>query len=363
MTYRRVVDAVDWLMDHGYAEGRTGLWHFGKQSIVRATPKLMSLVGGLVDVSARKGAMLKDEILLRDKVGGAIGFYDTDEIRLMRQQMKVINAHLADQRCFFKGTEMFIPPAARIFNQNFRRGGRLYHQGSSYQQMPEHKRGQIELLLDDGTVSPMVELDFDSLHMRLIYHQAGKRQPDGDLYAIQGYSRRLVKRATLIAINADGTEIGAIAKELEDDEELALDNGLHHRSPTALRATASQLVAAIRRKHYRVKEFFGTGCGAELMKADSDMAVRIMLTMIEKTGRCPLVVHDSFLVPQCDAEHLKEVMAQTLTSTATSEVSSQTTPPPLPIHMGKHGTEQQMYSVTTTAMEASEKMISLGRPP
>ncbi len=259
----------------------------------------MSLVGGLVDVSARKGAMLKDEILLRDKVGGAIGFfYDTDEIRLMRQQMKVINAHLADQRCFFKGTEMFIPPAARIFNQNFRRGvAASTIRAARTSRCPSTSVARSSCFLMTALCPPMVELDFDSLHMRLIYHQAGKRQPDGDLYAIQGYSRRLVKRATLIAINADGTEIGAIAKELEDDEELALDNGLHHRSPTALRATASQLVAAIRRKHYRVKEFFGTGCGAELMKADSDMAVRIMLTMIEKTGRCPLVVHDSFLVP------------------------------------------------------------------
>ena len=158
LTYRKVIAAFDWLVKHGYAEGYTGLWWLKKQSVIRATPKLMALAH-LVDVSARRGAMLKDEIVLREKEGTDIGFTDTDETRQMRQRMKTINAHLAAQRYFLNGVELYVPPACRIFNQTFRRGGRIYHQGSSYQQMPKEQRAKIETLLDDGTVSPMVERD------------------------------------------------------------------------------------------------------------------------------------------------------------------------------------------------------------
>ena len=111
--------------------------------------------------------------------------------------MKTINGHLASQRYFLDGVEVYVPPACRIFNQTFRRGGRIYHQGSSYQQMPKEQRAKIKTLLDDGTVSPMVELDFTSLHVGLLYLLAGKKQPEGDLYGIEGYSRPLVKIATL----------------------------------------------------------------------------------------------------------------------------------------------------------------------
>lgn len=337
MTYRRIVPAADWLIDNGYAEGHMGMWDFRKQSIIRATPKLMSTIGHLVDVTERQGAILKDEIVLRDKDGTSIGFSDTDEIRRMRQEMKTINAHLGSQRFIYKGVDMYVPPAARIFNHNFRRGGRLYHQGSSYQQMHKTKRAQIEIVLDDGTVSPMVELDFTSLHMALIYRAAGKRQPEGDLYGIEGFTRRLVKLGCLVSINADGNEVAAIAKALFDDDELALENGIDYRSPSALKLAAGRLVAAIRRKHYRVMEFFGSGAGAELMKIDSDMAVQIMLTMIKKTGRCPMVVHDSFLVPKSDTEELCSVMAAVLHA---SNASEENNPSPLPIHLGKHSTEQ-----------------------
>ncbi|MCU1697346.1 MAG: hypothetical protein JWR34_3409 [Mycobacterium sp.] len=343
MTYRRVIRAVDWLIAHGWAEGRKGQRWLGKQSIMWATPKLMARIGDLVDLTQRQGAMLRDEIILRDKGGNSLGFTDTAKILRMRVEMKSINAHLAQQQYLFDGTELYIPPAARIFNQTLRRGGRLYHQGSSYQQMPKEKRAKIHMLVD-GVMSPTVELDFDNLHLALIYRAAGKKQPDGDLYQIDGFTRELSKPAHFVALNADGTEIGAITGLLSADEELCLANGLDHRRPTALRAAAERLIAAIRRKHYRVKEFFGSGVGAELMKADSDMAVRIMLAMIEQTGRCPLVLHDSFIVPVSDAKLLEHQMALALAQagpSTTRSTTSQSNLSPSPIHLGNHSADQQ----------------------
>jgi hypothetical protein len=340
MTFRRVVPAVDWLLAHGYAEGHKGVWQFGKQSIISATSKLMTLAH-LVDIDGRQGATLKDEIILRDKAGKSSGFTDTTEIRRMRQEMKTINAHLAQQQYFVGDAEMYVPPAARIFNQTLRRGGRLYHQGTSYQQMRKDKRATIAMLVD-GTISPMVERDFESLHMQLAYRRAGKTMPQGDLYEIPGYTRKLTKVATLISLNADGNEVGAISSILNEDEDLALENGLYRHSPSAMRVAVETLVKSIKRKHYRIKDYFGTGVGAQLMRTDSDIAVRILLSMIEQTGRCPLVIHDSFLVPACDADRLDDLMVTALASTGRSPRRNtyQSNPPSLLFHLGKHQYDQ-----------------------
>ncbi|MDN4520519.1 hypothetical protein JN086_14345 [Mycolicibacterium austroafricanum] len=177
--------------------------------------------------------------------------------------------------------------------------------------------------------------------MALIYRLARKHRPDGDLYAIEGFSRKLVKLGCLIAINADGTEVGALTRVLKDNEDLCAESGIDYSSPSALRLAAERLIAAIKRKHYRVAEYFGSGAGAELMRTDSDMAVRVMLSMIKKTGRCPLVVHDSFLVPSCDAGHLDDAMAKALI-----EAGSESNSLPVPIHLGKQGIDQQQSETT-----------------
>ncbi|MGO4445067.1 hypothetical protein AB4Z42_17080 [Mycobacterium sp. 2YAF39] len=377
MTYRKVIPAVGQLMALGYAKGHKGLWDFKKQSILEATPKLMERIGWLVDLTKRQGAILKDEIVLRDKNGKNVGFTDTAAIRQMRIDMKTINAHLTDQQYLLDGVQMYIPPAARIFNQNFRRGGRLYCQGSSYQQMSPAKRANITMVVD-GDVVPMVEEDFDSLHMRLVYQRAGRSMPTGDLYEVDGFSRKLAKKATLVSLNADGTEVNAITHILEKDEELADENGLCKLPKWEIKAAVERLIAAIKRKHYRVREFFGTGVGAQLMRIDSDIAVKIMLTMIEKTGRCPLVVHDSFIVPVSDAPLLRSLMADALALAHPSLTSPSPTPSEQGkastsssyIHMVKHLDNQGERVLVKTSMGSSSTHCGVGlavldgeRPP
>ena len=46
------------------------------------------------------------------------------------------------------------------------------------------------------------------------------------------------------------------------------------------------------------------------MRRDSDMAVRVMQRVLAETGRCPLPVHDSFLVADLDQEVLVRVMRE-----------------------------------------------------
>ena len=62
------------------------------------------------------------------------------------------------------------------------------------------------------------------------------------------------------------------------------------------------VVAAVEEKHQPIAEQFGSDCGAAFMQRDSEMAVQVMLRVLEETGRVPLPVHDSFLVPDLDQE-------------------------------------------------------------
>ena len=40
------------------------------------------------------------------------------------------------------------------------------------------------------------------------------------------------------------------------------------------------------------------------------MAMKVMTRMIQRTGRCPLPIHDSFLVPEIDADILSQTMME-----------------------------------------------------
>ena len=76
------------------------------------------------------------------------------------------------------------------------------------------------------------------------------------------------------------------------------------------RALAERVVAAIHHQHREIKSYFGSDCGARFQRQDSDMAIEVMTRMIQTTGRCPLPIHDSFLVPEIDADILSQTMIE-----------------------------------------------------
>ena len=78
----------------------------------------------------------------------------------------------------------------------------------------------------------------------------------------------------------------------------------------AYQTFTKKLVEAIERKHRRIKKHFNSDCGARFQRQDSDMAMEVMTRMIHRTGRCPLPVHDSFLVADIDTEELRQTMKE-----------------------------------------------------
>ena len=101
-----------------------------------------------------------------------------------------------------------------------------------------------------------------------------------------------------------------IAEELRYNPHLGAVNGIESSDRGLCRALAKRVVAAIHLKHHQIKSYFGSDCGAQFQRQDSDMAIDVMTRMIDRTGRCPLPMHDSFLVPEIDADILSRTMVE-----------------------------------------------------
>ncbi len=314
-TWHYINRAMDALHSLGLVEQAPGFWcpnGRGYQSVAWATGALVALVGPLLDVSEHPRLNLQAEtIVLRSRLDKAVVDYpETPDTTAMREKVAVVNESLSrlDLRLF--GRRIEIPIGRRIFNGSFERGGRFYCHGASFQNMRARQRRDLECMID-GVLHPMVEIDYSTLHVTMAYTEAGAKVPRGDLYEIEGFDRRLVKIAVNIMFNAENrrSAVLATAKALHDDVTLRAANGVEaHHTWWAYQTFTKRLLEAIERKHRRIEDYFSSDCGAQFQRLDSDMAMEVMTRMIQRTGRCPLPIHDSFLVADIDGRRLSQTM-------------------------------------------------------
>jgi hypothetical protein len=133
-----------------------------------------------------------ETIVLRDRDDKTeIDYTETAHTVAMREQVRILNDHLAQLDLRHRGQKLDIPIGRRIFNESFERGGRFYCHGTSFQNMPAGQRLELEWIID-GTTHPTVEIDYANLHIRMAYSEAGERIPRGDQYTINGFDRALV---------------------------------------------------------------------------------------------------------------------------------------------------------------------------
>jgi hypothetical protein len=223
---------MDHLLRAGLIEHALGVWFprtKGYQSVAWATEELMTLIGPLVDISEHRGIPKTVEtIVLRDRAGKSeIDYAETPDTVAMRQQVRILNDHLARLDLRRHGGKVDIPIGRRIFNESFDRGGRFYCQGTSFQNMPTRQRRELKLIID-GTAHSMVEIDYSNLHIRMAYSEAGERIPHGDQYTINGFDRALVKVAVNTLLNAStaNSAVLAITEELRYNPDLWAVNGI-----------------------------------------------------------------------------------------------------------------------------------------
>ena len=270
------------------------------------------LIGDLCDTTEpREISAPAETIVLRDRGDKKpLDYTDTAETVAMREQVAMLNEALSGLVVLQFGKRMPVPVLRRIFNGDFTRGGRLYCHGPSHQNIRSRARRDLQIVVD-GTPRPVVEIDYANLQIRMAYAEAGAAAPAGDLYRIPSYDRSLVKLATNIMFNASTRKeaIAAIGAAVHDDEALQEASGLCRRQHLfGYQRFSAGVVTAIEHRHHKIRKFFNSDCGARFQRFDSDMAVQIMTEMIEITGRCPLPVHDSFLVADVDAGELRRVM-------------------------------------------------------
>jgi hypothetical protein len=298
-TYRAIVPAVDQLDAEGLLDHqKMPQGNRGFQSRFRASDVLLKELGKLPVIYQPV-----ELLILRDLYGDLVDYRDNRETRRMRKNLRTINEALLSQeigiegRIVREGDPMDNGGRARVqmhrvFNRSgFDLGGRFY--GSFWQNSPKAERKLI-------TIGGMetVEHDYASLHIRLLYQEAGKPLRDGDdPYDLADWPRKQVKIAMLIAINAP-TETAAV-------KAIALHVfGSLYRAD---QAKARALLRDVKAKHVDIAHAFGSDAGARLMRKDSDITEQIMMDMIRQ-GVVPLSIHDSYIVPADQGGKLEEAM-------------------------------------------------------
>mgnify|MGYP006875060660 CR=1 FL=1 len=210
--------------------------------------------------------------------------------------------------------EYTVPEMALEYQRKFCRGswdcgGRFY---ADVQNVPSDWRKHMRI---GG--EPVVELDYDNLHIAMLYAEEGKRL-SGDAYditsefdlgeemdeviglreeEIQFYrqrQRKVVKRALNVLINAENYQSAYEALK-------------HHGWTEEIGAPLANdvfkpLVGALRKKHRAIDDHFHSDAGIRLQRKDSDLAYEVMT----ETGA--IGIHDGFVIEASREKELRDAM-------------------------------------------------------
>ncbi|WP_068320927.1 hypothetical protein [Polynucleobacter yangtzensis] len=220
------------------------------------------------------------------------------------KRIKTYNERLEKHQ--FKLNGEVLPPVlfslTRIFNDgSFNRGGRYY---STFQGF----KSQLRLFITIDN-EPVIEVDYKGLHPSLLYQRAGLQEPTQEAYTIDGYPRKLVKKAFNILINRKkpAPATGSLIFYLNKNKQQYVDEK-HPIAPIIDKEYCIALEKAIRDHHKSIEHFFCTGIGLELQNHDSLLCSHIFDYFLFKTDSIVLAVHDSFIVKQSDIPHLAEAI-------------------------------------------------------
>jgi len=235
-----------------------------------------------------------------EKKGKLKDYTDTSITRAMRQRVESSNnlrcqfkwSHmmLEDKRQFVEGDQRRIIPDAdlrcrRSFKGNFETGGRFY---CGAQRLSKHERSTITV-----NDSATIELDYKSLHLRLLYNLEGLEAPT-DCYASDARPRQLSKNIGMYCMNCKSRSgaLKALMKEYELTSEIAK---LH--------------LETFEKEHALVVHlFYGNGWG-NLQYLDSQLVDAVLESATAK-GIPVLPVHDSFIVSTEWGFWIKDALAK-----------------------------------------------------
>lgn len=303
-----------WTVDFDDGDGMEAVGKVvSSPSVMRAGPRLVSRLRdqGITLDDIRR---CEDEEVIvlkarkedhRDK-GRYLDYDDTPETRRMREEVLEINGWIKEAELDAAAPEEGQGPVdlnqrrlRRVFNDGtFERGGRLF--GGFWQNMKAERR-RMDLLVAG---EPGVELDYGQMALRLLYAKVGAEPPPGDLYDIPELTAQLWPGEPP---PRDGIKKIINAALSSERSQSRVPQGARDLIPRRFRYL--DLLGPIQRHHDAVVDHFFTGIGVELMRAESDLMVELLLDL--KWQRIvALPIHDAVVVAEGDQERTMETMAR-----------------------------------------------------
>ena len=258
----------------------------------------------------------KDPIVPPALMGNQIAIYE-QELRPINQllertsidlfindhEVEELNDRMSDkaevdpfQQFKFDPTQRYLK---RVFNNSsLAQGGRFY--GAWWQSIPSEYRPLISLNGDY-----VVELDYSTIHMHLLYALSKATYPLEDHYVFGRLTkdfRSQTKKMMNILINAKSQDSAIKAAKDQELFKAGLPEGID-----AIEAYVEEIYSY----HDAIQKYFGTGYGVHLQFLDSQIALRVMQRMYPEP--C-LPVHDSFVVRSRQEKKLNKVMNEEFTA-------------------------------------------------
>ena len=191
----------------------------------------------------------------------------------------------------------------RFVKSNLKLGGRFY--GPYWQTLPKKYRKLIKINGEE-----VVELDYNAMHLHLLYSKLNKSLYDyypfnKDPYAIPEYNRKIVKLVFTACINENCTRkninhVGGqqVSEALPD----LFEEGLPYR----------EMVDSLGKNHPEVAPLFYSEIGYEISYMESRVTDYIV-TVLTKHKIPVLSIHDSFIVVKSKVSFLKTIMQEAFT--------------------------------------------------
>ena len=190
---------------------------------------------------------------------------------------------------FVEGNERVVIPSDdlmchRIFNEDLESGGRFYCRA---QQLSKEERGTITI-----NDKPTVELDYKSLHPRLLYNLRGLEAPYY-CYGTNAQTREDTKLISLLAINCSSYE--QATRTLADKRKIT-------------NQTAAKLIDEYILENSPIKDDLFRSSWKRLQFVDSQIVDQVLAKATVK-GIGVLPIHDSFIVSTDDAFWARDCLA------------------------------------------------------
>lgn len=237
--------------------------------------------------------------IINDNIAGTfVGLYVTDEsLKKIREELKVDSRHSKEHsECNY--IDLSRTRLVRIFNGDFRHGGRFY--GGWWEEIPKQYRKSI--VIDSRETC---EVDFCGYHISMLYAMERLPIPVDDVYSLDGIpdeARDAIKLAVQILLNTSSEKkaLRAFERNFPISEHISIFRGM--------KVTHEKIIEALLKKHAAIAHhFYNPKKGRLLQHLDSLLAQKILLDLAAK-GIVALPIHDSFIVQRIHRKELVSTM-------------------------------------------------------